>query len=193
MFAIVKNFRPGTFFPSFLFRRFFIFHTLAAFRFQHCLTNRESGRDRAEPGRIGMWQKASRTERGLESYGVNLRLALRCHSPPHCEQGEERRRDVPEPPARTRPCNPRPWLRPRPITPPATPTTILLSPNFYFTALREHFSRGIKRISLSSPRKALLLYQWEKKRSSRDSRSITLRPIHHVVEENRLSPRKNFW
>lgn len=91
-----------------------------------------------------MSQKVSRIERGPESYEVNLRPVFRCHSPPHREQGEERWRDAPEPPARTRPCNPRPWLRPRPITPPATPTTILLSPSFYVTALREHFSRGLK-------------------------------------------------
>ena len=66
--------------PSFLIRRSFS---------QYRLTNRELGIDRAELGRIGMWQKASRIERGLESYGVNLRPALRCHSLPHREQGEE--------------------------------------------------------------------------------------------------------
>lgn len=86
----------------------------------NALINRGSGKDKAKPGRTGMWRKASRTERGLESYGVNLRLAFRCHSPPHREQGEERWRDAPKPPARTCPCNPRPWLRPRPTTPPAT-------------------------------------------------------------------------
>ena len=95
--------------------------------------NREWGTNRAERGRIGMWEKASRIKRDPESYGMNLGPIPRSYrSPPRHGKGEERRRDAPEPPARTRPCNPRPWLRPRPLTPPATPTTILLSPSLYY-------------------------------------------------------------
>lgn len=70
--------------------------------------NREPGKDTAEQGWLGMWRKASRTERDPESYGMNLRPALRYRSLLRRGEGGERRRDAPELPAHTRPCNPRP-------------------------------------------------------------------------------------